>query len=105
MGKQQFARSRDRIDRLQQALRDAKAAGDEGAEIAALLAIGEAALADGTGLAFFHFRLAEKVIRASGRLERLHEALGQCRLAGTRCGRNDEEQPPVGVGAFSLRHL
>jgi CHAT domain-containing protein/tetratricopeptide (TPR) repeat protein len=66
----------DEVARLQQHLRNAKEAGDVGAEIDALLAIGETTLQGAPDLAFSHFKLAEKVIRGGRKLERLHEAIG-----------------------------
>lgn len=66
----------DEIQRLQQRLSQAHAAKDTDAEIESLLEIGETAVEESPGLAFSHFMLAEKVIRRSGKLDRLHEAIG-----------------------------
>lgn len=65
------------ISSLQDQLSEAKELGDTEAEIDALLRIGELSLDDDNASgAHMHFRLAEKVMTATGSTGRLHEALG-----------------------------
>lgn len=80
----------DRIQRLQEQLSQALAAKDKDAEIDILLQIGETAVDESPQLAFSHFKLAEKVIRRSGKLDRLHEAIGGQGRAFRREKRFDE---------------
>lgn len=76
MGTTSLTSYQDEVACLQQQLGKAKEAGDQDAEIDALLAIGETVLQEAPDLAFSHFKLAEKVIRGAGKLDRLHEAIG-----------------------------
>ena len=66
----------DEIARLQRQLSKAVRAKDKDAEVNTLLTIGAVARESDPQLSHMHFKLAEKVVRSSEKLDRLHEALG-----------------------------
>ena len=78
------------LSHLQQRLGQARKAGDRDAEIGILLALGELALEDAPEVALGHFRLAERVIRDFGKLDRLNEAIGGQGVSFRRGKRFDE---------------
>jgi len=71
-----FKNTDDEIARLQRQLSEAVRVKDKVAEVSTLLTIGAVARESNPQLSHMHFKLAEKVIRVSKKLDRLHEALG-----------------------------